>query len=425
MSLGFANAGLKPSLAADFEKDACATYQANLGEMIQCLDLAAPDAKFMRELSQYKGAFALIGGPPCQGFSSAGLKNGKDARNKLIFSYLNIVENIRPRWFLFENVEGLLTSNDGHSVAELVKNFIGVGYRVRLEKINFASYGLPQARKRVVLIGNCVGLDFQMPLATHSYDAGKHRTSSQLPLAPSFDEATSGLGAAVRSNRLLAQYTGDVSSPYDSLMRFGNDQDGVDWHAFDEVSAHLLKTIRHLGEGQTMKDLPESFWHESFRRRAFRRVSDGTPTERRGGAPSGLKRLVGKLTALTITSAATREFIHPHEDRPLTLRESARLQSFPDRYKFEGGTISVARQIGNAFPPLAARLLANHLMQLDGMAGGDRRSFHVDDNGSLLGFHLTDALGMSPALAKTDFMLSRLANQQLPFVRNPLMQRIA
>jgi DNA (cytosine-5)-methyltransferase 1 len=425
MSLGFGAAGLKPALAADFEKDACATYRSNLGDVIQCLDLANPDARFENELAKYRGAFALIGGPPCQGFSSAGLKNSKDARNKLIFSYLSIVEKIRPRWFLFENVEGLLTSNDGESVAELVRSFISIGYRVRLEKINFASYGLPQARKRALLIGNSIGIDFVMPSPTHSYDAGKHRMLSLLPLAPSFDEATSGLGLAVKSNREPVAYEGPPRNQYDTRMRLGNEQNTVDLHETDELSEHLQIVVEHLAQGQTMKDLPESLWHESFRRRAFRRVLDGTPTERRGGAPSGVKRLVGKLNALTITSAATREFIHPHENRPITLRESARLQSFPDRYQFSGKTMSVGRQIGNAFPPLASHVLATHLMELDGKAGADSFSCPRSDYGALIGFHLTDALGMSPALAKTNSMLSSLIAPQFALDWHSLMQERA
>jgi DNA (cytosine-5)-methyltransferase 1 len=426
MSLGFAEAGLKPILAADVDEDACASYAANLDNAVQCLDLSRPGAKFERELSQYKGAFAIIGGPPCQGFSSAGLKNANDDRNQLIFSYLNMVANIQPRWFLFENVEGLLTSNNGKSVAELVKSFIELGYFLRLQKVNFASYGLPQARKRVLLIGNRLGLNFQLPKPTHSYDAGKHRTVNHLPLAPTVDEALSGLGSASDNISEVVQYLSDPIHPYDRAMREGNDANGTDLHSADTLSPHLQTIVEHLKQGQTMKDVPESLWHESFRRRAFRRVQDGTPAERRGGAPSGVKRLVGTLNSLTITSAATHEFIHPHENRPLSLREAARLQSFPDRYRFSGGPLSIAQQIGNAFPPLAARTIAAHLLDLDERAGNSPRCSSFAAAGALLDFHLTDAIAMSPALAKTDAMLAALKNEQLSMLlSSPLFQNQA
>jgi DNA (cytosine-5)-methyltransferase 1 len=162
-----------------------------------------------------------------------------------------------------------------------------------------------------------------------------------------------------------------------------------------------------------MKDVPEELWHDSYRRRAFRRVMDGTPTERRGGAPSGYKRLVGDLNSLTITSACTREFIHPREDRPLTLREAARLQSFPDRFRFLGTTTSVARQIGNAFPPIIAQIFAEHLLRT--VENLDAKLSTRHGTGRLLGFHLTEGTGMSPALAKTDEMLAQLLHKQDSF----------
>ncbi|HEX8684707.1 MAG TPA: DNA (cytosine-5-)-methyltransferase, partial [Ardenticatenaceae bacterium] len=154
MSLGFSQAGLKPIIAADVSADACHTYQDNLGIEAFNVDLSEDDTAFERALAEIHKPFAIIGSPPCQGFSSAGLKNGNDKRNKAIFHYLSVVARTRPRWFFFENVEGLLTSNSGKSVVDLAREFINIGYRVRLEKVNLAAYGLPQGRKRVILIGN-------------------------------------------------------------------------------------------------------------------------------------------------------------------------------------------------------------------------------------------------------------------------------
>ena len=409
MSLGFTQAGFAPALSADVDADACATYARNLGGAIRNVDLSRPDPAFEAELRGHRGAFALIGGPPCQGFSSAGGKRGDDERNRLIFNYFHIVDLLRPRWFLFENVEGLLTSDGGGSVVELVRRFVRSGYRVRLEKVNFASYGLPQARKRVLLVGNSLNLDFDLPPASHSFNAGKHKVAGLLPVAPSFDEATGGLGPTGGAARGPTNYgRASVRGPYEALMREGNDAGGVTLHYAPPVSDGVRAIIHHLAPGQTMKDVPEALWHDSYRKRANRRVADGTPTERRGGAPSGVKRLRGDLNALTVTGAATREFIHPDEDRPLTLREAARLQSFPDRYQFEGGTASVAQQIGNAFPPLAADVLARHLATLDATVASPAAA---NSTGGLIGFRLTDALGMSPALARTHSLLVAMAQR--------------
>ena len=158
-----------------------------------------------------------------------------------------------------------------------------------------------------------------------------------------------------------------------------------------------------LKPGQTMKDLPEHLQHLSFKRRASRRVMDGTPTEKRGGAPAGLKRLLAAEPSLTITGAATREFIHPAQDRPLTIRECARIQTFPDDFDFSGTASQKIRQIGNAIPPLLAEIFATHIRDTYGFESQSSRH-----QGKLLGFSLTKANAMSPALKHTYNLLHSL-----------------
>ncbi|NEP57731.1 MAG: DNA cytosine methyltransferase [Symploca sp. SIO2G7] len=149
-----------------------------------------------------------------------------------------------------------------------------------------------------------------------------------------------------------------------------------------------------------MKELPESLQHESFKRRANRRVMDGTPSEKRGGSPSGLKRLLFDEPCLTITGAAIREFIHPQENRPITIREAARIQTFPDNFIFLGNSSQKIQQIGNAIPPIIARIFAEHIKEKYGFEA------QHDFPGTLLGYSLTKANAMSPALKKTDKLLS-------------------
>src|SRR5690606_27673225 len=174
----------------------------------------------------------------------------------------------------------------------------------------------------------------------------------------------------------------------------------------DHVSPKLddlqLSRISILGEGQTMKDLPDDLQHPSFKKRANRRVMDGTPSEKRGGAPSGLKRLRSGEPCLTITGAAIREFVHPHENRYLTIRECARIQSFPDDFKFYGSTSQKIQQIGNAIPPFLAEIFANHIQEIGFNCDGN------DKSGRLLGFKLSKSDGLSPALCQTQEMLSSL-----------------
>jgi DNA (cytosine-5)-methyltransferase 1 len=405
-STGFSQAGLKPIFGAEIDADACKSYEQNVGSPCHRLDLSTVEPDYIHKLAGDKRPFAVIGGPPCQGFSTAGPRNASDPRNKLIFNYLNIVAKLAPRWFIFENVEGLLTSGGGKDLTRLVREFVGMGYSIRLQKVNLASYGVPQTRKRVLIIGNCLGVNFNFPEEVCSFDSGKARKSSALPMAPTLEQAIAGLGIASSTKGSLVAYSpaAHAVNDFDALMRAGNSTGTVTRHVRAEPSEKMQVAL--LKPGQTMKDLPPELWHESYKRRANRRVSDGTPTEKRGGAPSGIKRLHGNLQSLTITGAASREFIHPVENRPLTIRECARIQTFPDQFDWVGNNASVVQQIGNAVPPLAAERLAKHLQTIDGAFGSGLQADVADP--SLLGFVLTESYGMSPALKMTEGLLAEL-----------------
>ena len=414
-SYGFKLAGLDILGGAELDQDACESYGHNVDSPCHNVDLSSTDPDFFFDLAGGRSPFAIIGGPPCQGFSTAGPRRADDPRNQLIFNYFRIVEKLKPRWFLFENVEGLLTSGMGEAVVSLVSEFVKIGYSVRVQKVNFAGYGVPQTRKRVLIIGNRLGLNFEFPAETHSFASGKSQKRNGKPFAPTFDEATSTLGNTAVARNLPAEYKSPPEAgSYDELMRGSSSSRTVSLH-FDNTSADDAHRYSLLRPGQTMKDLPEEMWHESYRKRAFRRVMDGTPTEKRGGAPSGIKRLHGNLHSLTITGAASREFIHPHQNRPLTLRECARLQSFPDHFHFAGNSASVAQQIGNAVPPLAAKILAMHVMHLDGEMGERDSVKHSFCGPGLLGFVLTEATAMSPALGKTHQKLTGLIQSEFSF----------
>ena len=119
----------------------------------------------------------LLGGPPCQGFSSAGVKSGDDPRNLLLRHYVRLLEGIRPKWFLMENVEGLLTNGGGLHIRDAVELFLGAGYTVNIEKVYAQGYGVPQRRKRVVIVGNRLGHDFRFPAAITRFSGSIFRKS--------------------------------------------------------------------------------------------------------------------------------------------------------------------------------------------------------------------------------------------------------
>ena len=363
LSLGFDRAGFQTVSAFDHWQPAVETYRANLGDHVQRvaitrdLDISCPTV--------------IVGGPPCQGFSSAGMRRANDARNSLVGEFSRLIARVRPAAFVFENVEGFLTGARGDFVLELLEPLIEAGYRIHLRKINAAHFGVPQHRKRVIAIGG-LGWEPSFPEATHA----------------AFGAPGAHLANGVRScaTPTLADSLADL--PPASCK--GNES--FSDHAIQPLSDEDSRRAMLLEQGQTMRDLPEDLWHESYRKRAFRRVVDGTPTERRGGAPAGVRRLRADEPSKAITGGVLREFIHPTEDRPLTLRECATLQTFPADFQFQGSVSEKAQLIGNAVPPLLAQRIAESLRK-------DLASLcPAHGPGALLSFVPTLASGMSPAL---------------------------
>jgi DNA (cytosine-5)-methyltransferase 1 len=364
LSLGFQRAGYTILCAVDNQPAALKTYQQNIGSHTVHAHLEQDTLAFPR-------ATVVLGGPPCQGFSSAGMRRANDQRNSLVACYANLIASLRPDAFVFENVEGFLTAERGERVIELLTPLIASGYRIHLRKINAANYGVPQHRKRVIAIGG-LGWNPSFPEPTHTAfgSPGAHLALKYAQRTPTICEALQTLPPPAHQPPGSPQ--GHFSLPLQNKE---------------------LERAIALKPGQTMKDLPLELQHESYRRRAFRRVKDGTPTERRGGAPAGIRRLLPDEPAKAITGGAVSEFLHPVENRPLTLRECARLQTFPDTFIFSGSNAEQAQLIGNAVPPLLAQIIASNLAQ-DLARLPDEKLLE----GRLLSFVPTLSKGYSPIL---------------------------
>ncbi len=412
-SLGFKQAGYDIRFATDLDQDAVDSYQRNFAETpCEAGDVRDTDAAALRSRSDLRSGELdiLLGGPPCQGFSSAGVKAGDDPRNSLLRHYVRLLDGTRPKWFVMENVEGLLTNGGGLHLRDAVAAFLEAGYAVNVEKIYAQGYGVPQRRKRVLIVGNRLGHNFIFPEPSTRFSGSIFRKGEV-----TFACALGDLPPAAKLAGWARAYERPPQNELQAYLR--GEATMVTDHFTIPLSGLQLQRVSGLRPGQTMKDLPEHLQHDSFRRRAFRRVMDGTPVERRGGAPHGLKRLFADEPCLTITSAATREFVHATEDRLLTLRECARLQTFPDGFEFAGNAASRIRQIGNAIPPMLARTLAEHIATeygFDAKYGPNRRPS--------LRYRLTRSEGMSPALLQTGALLAELAcekDEQLALLERP------
>ena len=387
LSVGLRAAGYKTVFAADKLAAAVHSYNHNL--------MHGASLQFLTWDTELPNADLIVGGPPCQGFSSAGRRSPGDARNSFVAVFAHLVARSRPKAFLFENVEGFLTGDRGRWVQDLLDPLVRSGYCIHLRKINAAHYGVPQHRKRIVVIGG-LGWDPGFPLLTH-YAIGMPGTKYVgvgLPHCPTVAEALDDLPKAKprmsRSHELL---------DHDFRMPKGAD----------------LDRIRALKPGQTMKDLPEHLWHETYRRRAYRRVMDGTPSARRGGPPAGLRRLVGDQPSKAITSGAVSEFVHPTEDRTLTLRECARLQTFPDNFQFVGTLSEKALLIGNAIPPRLGKVLGLHIRDAL-LSGSDNR-----EQPGIKSFVVSHNSTVSPALRRTIVSIDKRyldnGSSQLPLLQ--------
>ena len=374
LTLGLQRAGFTARLGSDNWQPAADTFAANFPSVAvlaaDARDVTATDLLVKADLEEPPDL--VCGGPPCQGFSSAGSRDGDDPRNTLVAVYARLAVEVRPRVIVFENVEGFITAKEGKFVIGLLDPLIEAGYRISLEKVNVANFGVPQLRKRVIVIAVRDGDPPTVTPTHHAWGApGVHRATvnKAVKKTPTVNQALSGLPVP-SSPGALADH---IAPPVGEADR---------------------ERIAALLPGQRMRDLPEELWHQSYRRRAYRRVRDGTPTERRGGAPAGLRRLCGDEPARAITSAACREFIHPVEDRPLTLREAARLQTFPDEFIFCGSRNDRQTLVGNAVPPLFAQCIGAAVREHLSAAPSEEPG-----QGRLVLFQPTLSEGMSPALA--------------------------
>lgn len=395
LSLGFKRAGYDVVFATDIDHHALASYSGYFPNT----NVFEGDIRDLLPSSLPGEVDILLGGPPCQGFSSAGQQFWDDPRNKLLSEYVRTLDALRPKWFMMENVEGLLTAWKGQYLCECVKAMLSLGYNLSLEKLYAHAYGIPQRRKRVVLVGNRLGHIFKFPPPSHNVSGAIFRKSEA-----TFAQATSDLPPATPDPTATLVYATPPQNELQEILRSGTSQ--VAQHFFLPQGADQQARIEMLAPGQTMKDLPVEMQHASFRKRANRRVCDGTPTEKRGGAPSGIKRLFADEPALTITGAAMREFVHPNEDRTLSLRECARLQTFPDDFHFSGPTAAALQQIANAVPPLLGEQIGLQIKHEFGF------SVVYTPKRPHLEFALTQSNGMSPALRRTELLLKELIDDE-------------
>ena len=345
-SVGFEKAGYDIVKAVEFDKEIASSYSHNHPNTLM---YAEDIGKIVDEEHFNKGeAEVIIGGPPCQGFSMAGArireKNAfmNDPRNYLFRHYVNVVKIVRPKVFVFENVKGILSKDKGEIFNEIVRafgnaeNFDGDKYYVHHKVCKAVDFGIPQRRERVILIG-MLNQDLDIDKVFENNKENIELSYPDFFKPVSLYDAISDIPAPSETGKVLLS---PANSSYQRMLR---NKDGVIAnHVATKHNNMAVGRMRRVSTGQNWTALDEEI--HSVHSGAYGRLDWNLPTM--------------TITTRFDTPAGGR-FIHPEQDRTLTPREAARVQSFPDSFEFMGSKTSICKQIGNAVPPKLAFFLAN------------------------------------------------------------------
>ncbi|MGT2686664.1 DNA cytosine methyltransferase [Streptococcus porcinus] len=323
LSLGFEKAGFEVEFAIDLWEDAIKTYNHNHQKKVaKSLDIHELSDSF---LESFRGKVqGVIGGPPCQGYSTVGTRNINDPRNHLYLEYCRVVEKVDPEFFVIENVRGLLTLANGAFKEDIVTRFSKLGYNVSFKLINSSEFGVPQNRFRVFFVG-MKDVNFNFPV-------------EQVNKVSTF-EALSDLPSLESLDLFSTFYKSTPQNEYQKLMR-ANTKELLN-HEPTKHTDQTKSIISKIPDGGKITDLPEEYWNIRKYNKAFQRMNS-------------------KLPSNTIDTGH-RNYFHYSENRVPSVRESARLQSFPDNFEFLGSKTSQYKQVGNAVPPLLAEKIAREI----------------------------------------------------------------
>jgi DNA (cytosine-5)-methyltransferase 1 len=354
MSLGFENSGFAIAFATDNDPHCILTYEANhphtLVRKAEAHSLSGGEilASIGRKSSEIDLVF---GGPPCRGFSTGNRHNGgsSNPHNELVFEFSRLVLEIRPKWFVMENVMGLWHMEGGR-IREALVGELGKVYNVTPGKLNAADFGVPQRRRRMILVGT---LEHDVPFEFPQGRFGEPtlENPNRLPFV-TVGEAIGDLPVlGIRRGKEVMSYRKAARSEYQSQMRKGSAK--VLNHLVTSSGKDVIKRYKRIkpgGNWSSLSDEAISEWRRSPVR-VVKKVSHNNL----------YFRLDSKKPAPTIGNFRKSMIIHTVEDRGLSIREAARLQSFPDRYVFKGGISSIQQQIGNATPPLLAEAIGREI----------------------------------------------------------------
>ena len=315
-SLGFDNEGFQNVFSIDIEPSFCETYRHNFynHQLIEkdICELSDSEIKYLKEFDDID---VVIGGPPCQGFSIAGNIGRKfvdDPRNRLFKEFVRVVKVVKPKFFVMENVARLYTHNKGETRNEILKDFETLGYKVDCKILNSADYGVPQVRKRAIFIGTNTNQKIEFPTKeVENYVSVKEALSSYPKLK-----------------------SGEESS--------------IPNHIAMSHSEQMLNKMSYVTDGGDRNEIPIKIRPKTGDVRKYIKYASDKPS--------------------VCVTGDMRKIFHYEQNRALTVRELAKLQSFPDDFIFKGTRISQQQQVGNSVPPKMASAIAKAIIKMSGNA---------------------------------------------------------
>ncbi len=290
----------------------------------------------------------LIGGPPCQAFSVYNHQRGvHDDRAGLFHEYLRIVSEVDPKWVVMENVTGITSIANGIVVEEILRRLGSLGYRVEFQVLKAEEFGLPQERRRIFFIGNRTGEEIRFP--TPRFD------NTNRPFTSVWDAI--GDLPSLENGETLSK-TPYAASPQNWYQRYARGNSTVVTnHSAPKLGEVNLQRMKYIPQGGSWRDIPFELLPKGMKR-----ANRSDHTKRYGRMhPDGLS-----CTILTKCDVHWGAYIHPHQDRAISVREAARIQGFADKFEFAGSKTEQYVQVGNAVPPLLAKFVAETILYAAG-----------------------------------------------------------
>lgn len=334
MSLGASEAGIEVKYAIERDKYAAETYQYNHKDTVVIND----DIRNIYDLSLGRDCPIIVfGGPPCQGFSISNRRtnNRENQQNWLYKEFLRVVHGIRPDWIVFENVTGLLEMEKGLFFQTILSDFFNLDYECTYMTLFANDFGVPQKRGRVFVIGSRKGKKINVVKPEKIQPVTVGEAISDLPVLEN--------GASVD----VLSYACPAESEYAESMR--KSMRVCSGHLVSKNADYVIERYKYIRPGENWQAIPAELMQNYIDRK---RCHTGI-----------YYRLQKDMPSIVIGNYRKNMLIHPEQDRGLSVREAARIQSFPDWYRFKGSIGFQQQQVGNAVPPLLAKAVFEKIVQ--------------------------------------------------------------